>query len=1575
MVFLFLYKKTGMEVSEYLQTSVPAEREERIMCEKKIIAEYEIPESGVDPKQVLLLCRPYMDRLCEQPPEEGWINYTFHWLLADFFPENYKVEKIPGAQQAVEYYTEILTRLFLREEEEQPFDLCRHFALLKKEEEQYCSIPGEYKRFLECFDRKRVYTFMRLSQICTPYNTLGHIAGVHHVSMYMARQLAQKGVPVDLGLMSGAALMHDIGKYGCRPEEGRRVPYLHYYYTYQYCRRNHLEAIGDIASNHSVWDLELENLSAESLLLIYADFRVKSIYDENRKEQIHFWSLDESYEVILSKLDNVDGAKKKRYARVYAKLKDFEDYMISLGCSVDLVSGSGEPEAENYASLMSPEEIIRRFKKLAIRSNLAIMSTTLREEQFISLLENIRSERDWRHVRAYLTAIEEYSAYLPQNQKSVILEFLFDMLSHKDGDIRRQAARIAGILIAGYEINFTKEIPMGYKAPKVGGSLEEVFQSFLERLLYPEVHEAQRERRFAGFAMKTVLHSLLKRVDKEKQELILDAYISRCHRNYDCLTLFFLMDCSAEISYSQCSEKQVDVLSEFAISLISGEGGEESQVAALRFIFMWMRQGWKPDRNISDLLSESIPDIKQKPYSVQFLAARIREFYHIPSEKGMIYYDMTNLYMENQRFEVPWIYKYINMEILKKRQGIEDSPEQLYQYASHLLHMLQFSGQIVNRLQAGDNLVAIVPYLSETQCHEIVLELIRALEIEEYAVSKYIPPCLGEMFALLRQGEREYVLLQLHRLCSGTHNRTVIAALETAGKILHKCSEMISPKERARAEGILCIGMADYRDEIAQEAFYITGYELFGDDNLTFEEKQRYFSGLARKILTLLNWEKLGLYVYFNGAALNRIYRFINDYIAAKGTHPFAEKDLPTAFFPGTFDPFSLGHKQIVEKIREMGFRVYLAVDEFSWSKKPQPFEIRRKILSMSTADMKEVYLFPEEIPVNIANPQDMRKLSEVFAGKAVHMVVGSDVVKHASAYRNAPEAGSVHQFPHIIFSRNAGDQAKEEELNAEKTLCRERISGEKRYMKLPPLLEQVSSTRIRENINAGRDILGLVDDGVQNYIYHMGLYSMEPVYKKTARFTPVDTVMEELPDGSWRMNLSNGETVFSRAEFHDADASDLMKECESIEQAELLRSLISGRTAVIKKIQGEVSELDDGRLTVLNEVLEYFQEKSYSFALCIDMGENEQVLKLHGFLPVQGIENMYLLDLRYPLVVFYDTPSSLKEPLAESETVRLALRNSHIRLLEALTKLYPGRLILCFASGMMNYRLIRLITDENQVSVIQNPAGQNGEKMCVPFGKILKGVKIPNTVTKGLDTEKVYKKDLSSFTISSFPGYASLSVQIRTVRSFGRPVLLVDDLYHSGYRMKEISAHLKKEGVENAELIVGVISGRGQDLARVSGQKVKAVYKVPNMSSWLIESDLYPFLGGDGVQSNGNNFSRMMAIPSINTILPYEIPTFLKNASMGDLYELSAVCMENARDIYKALEKEYRRLYGRQLTLDRIGEVAAEPRYPDGIGWNRERLQQSPSQILEEELNKLRRLSFLAEKRNGQEVNAERVW
>ena len=158
--------------------------------------------------------------------------------------------------------------------------------------------------------REYVYEMMRLGLEATPYRTLEHIAGVHHVAVTAGRALKKSGVAVDLALVSGAAAGHDIGKFGCRP--GERVPYLHYYYTDLWFRRRRITDIGHVAANHSVWDLEPDYLSVESLLLIYADFRVKQTRGEHGEEITHISTLAEAFDVILSKLDGVDEAKRLR---------------------------------------------------------------------------------------------------------------------------------------------------------------------------------------------------------------------------------------------------------------------------------------------------------------------------------------------------------------------------------------------------------------------------------------------------------------------------------------------------------------------------------------------------------------------------------------------------------------------------------------------------------------------------------------------------------------------------------------------------------------------------------------------------------------------------------------------------------------------------------------------------------------------------------------------------------------------------------------------------------------------------------------------------------------------------------------------------------------------------------------------------------------------------------------------------------------------------------------------------------------------------------------------------------------
>lgn len=83
-----------------------------------------------------------------------------------------------------------------------------------------------------------------------------------------------------------------------------------------------------------------------------------------------------------------------------------------------------------------------------------------------------------------------------------------------------------------------------------------------------------------------------------------------------------------------------------------------------------------------------------------------------------------------------------------------------------------------------------------------------------------------------------------------------------------------------------------------------------------------------------------------------------------------------------------------------------------------------------------------------------------------------------------------------------------------------------------------------------------------------------------------------------------------------------------------------------------------------------------------------------------------------------------------------------------------------------------------------------------MPFGKILRGKVVPNTVTKALHTDKVYEPELDSYAIEAFPYYSPLESQIKTIRSFDRPVILVDDLVHKADRLQALAPSLKKAGI-----------------------------------------------------------------------------------------------------------------------------------------------------------------------------------
>ena len=271
-------------------------------------------------------------------------------------------------------------------------------------------------------------------------------------------------------------------------------------------------------------------------------------------------------------------------------------------------------------------------------------------------------------------------------------------------------------------------------------------------------------------------------------------------------------------------------------------------------------------------------------------------------------------------------------------------------------------------------------------------------------------------------------------------------------------------------------------------------------------------------------------------------------------------------------------------------------------------------------------------------------------------------------------------------------------------------------------------------------------------------------------------------------------------------------------ELADYVRKHTAGRVQLLTGLytaRGSSGSYDVGQL-LMTEALSRSLGADCSYAVWHATASEEtlDLLERQGFVPAElpSAKPLLLVDMRSPSVLLQNIPTTLKEPFSSDRTVLAAVRAAHCRMQRALTGLYPGSLILSLNAEVIYHRLVRKIVDLNGVPAEPTVPRVLGPKMCVPFGKILRGNAIPNTVTKTIHTDKVFARDLTSFDIENFPGYAPLESQIRTIHSFRRPVILVDDLLHSGNRIRALDPLFRQEGVVIDRVLVGLLSGRGRD-------------------------------------------------------------------------------------------------------------------------------------------------------------------
>ena len=1520
---------------------------------------------------VLALCRPELEVLCPGEPSEGWLAYAYDYARRLLYPE--KIGAEPFAPGAV-FLLSVLQVLFAAEAELLLHDPAWTFDFLTDDELAGSPSAPSYQRFLRLWRREYVYELMRLGLEVTPYRTLEHIAGVHHLAVTAARALRKSGVAVDVALVSGAAAGHDLGKFGCRP--GERVPYLHYFYTDQWFRRRRMTDIGHVAANHSVWDLEPDYLSVEALLLIYADFRVKQLHDAQGREITRISTLAQAFQVILDKLDDVDGEKQKRYTRVYARLEDFEQFMISRGVDVTMSGGDTPPLPEKHTALMTDDEALRALTLRCVGHNMELMHRLTDQRSFARLLEEARGETDWRRLRAYLAVMESYSLYLHIPQKVQTLTFLYELLMHREGDIRRQAAALLGEIIAGFHAGYAKERPADIRPDPRAITDVDQWRLYLDKILYPDHKLMPQHRRWIGYTLKFAVGSLLSHCPGREERFLTPVFAYyRRPEDLDDYTAFQLLDTAAALPDTAYTASRARQMTDFAAAL-SLRKDLTIRMAAVLLLDRLARLYPEDGRALEAVTAVPDGDSGTLRYLKQDVLSQGAPLL-LPEDV------VSEIFLDNLKTATPWITKQGNLRLLTDFARSGKSPA--LHIATHLSNLIKVSDRVTVRHSAGNALLALAPRLTADQRNEVAVELCRGLELGQQEFTKYIPDYLGRFALWLPPAELDEVLDDLRVNLSSSDSRVTASVLDTVGVIYEAYDAYRSRfpetddayrRRRERLLGLLMRGLSGIDGATRQEALFVLGRRVFGSGELGRHEKRRAFMLTQRKLLSAQDeFPGEGLTFYYRAAMLGKLYRFITEErLFHKGFDFGAPR--PVAFFPGTFDPFTLSHKGIVRAIRDQGFEVLLAIDEFSWSKKTQPYRLRRRIAAMAVADVFHVSIFPEDFPVNIANPENLHELRAAFPGRSVSIVVGSDVVLHASSYKKSVTPDSIHTFDHVVFRRTEPD-AEPADYSC--------ITGKVLELTLPPQLEEISSTRIREAVDANRDISNLIDPTVQEFIYRRGLYLREPQDKPVLRtedlsFLPASpetaekflrtmlsvptaaalrTQIESRGDDVMVCRDTDG-TILGAASYACLDSARLFARLGDPALSGLVRQNAGGRTLLISGLfvpRGE--RQSDLCQLLITEVLTLALSREFTYALYLPLegavsGYGRQLLTLQGFVPAGDSTDALAVDMRCPIVLSRNVDTAVKAPFSSSPRVLAAIAAAHRRLQAALTKLQPGSLVLSLSAGVIYHRLLQRITGRNGVPAEPTTPRVLGPDICVPYGKILRGVAVPNTVTKTLRTDKVYEPDLSAYSIEAYPDYSPLPDQVRTIHAFARPVILVDDMLHDGKRIRRLAPLLAETNTPVDQVLVGYLTGMGRDLMEQLGYDVDAIYYLPNLRLRFVESTLYPFIGGDTVRRSEALPGGLQ--PAVNRILPYAAPEY---TGMDDetAWELSLCCLENARDILLALETEFRSLYARNLTLSRLGEAVILPLCPDKGGCMTYDLSRAASTYLEGDIELLKRM------------------
>ena len=587
---------------------------------------------------VVTALRPLLARLAPEP-EAGWLPALYAWLDNGLFPD--PAYQAPPEAPVLAALAELLDGVLACEDA--PFDMLTDLAAHGPEDGS--RVADELPAFHAALHASHFVTMLRIGRELLPFDAASHTIGVHNIATLTAQCAKEAGLPVDVPLVSAAALCHDIGKFGCRGADAKRIPYLHYYYTWQWLSGHGMEHIAHISANHSTWDLEFENLPVESLLLIYADFRVRGTREGGR-ETVRIYSLAEAYAMILSKLADVTPEKERRYRTVYTKLRDFEAYLHSRGAATE--PGPAPQRETRDPALLTQQEALDALRALTFDHAIRLMHTVSTDASFDQLLEQARGEKNTLRIRTYLELFQEYHTYMSGGNKRKLLAFLYELLLYPEGDVRRLAGQLMGSVLANSGPKYRKELPSAAPqdaaAPAMLSVLEEslgLWEQTVAQCLHPDHKISPKHAQRISNSLKAIAETLL--AETEDAARLAQPLLSRLPDATD-EDSFVLLD-----ALYHTPPHAVSTLAPAADRLRALLCGPDQsrRIAALRCLRRFRAAA--PE----DLLQEAAVPLADDLPAVRALRGRLTGKTPAPLSES----EASLLYLSNLKTAVPWVVK------------------------------------------------------------------------------------------------------------------------------------------------------------------------------------------------------------------------------------------------------------------------------------------------------------------------------------------------------------------------------------------------------------------------------------------------------------------------------------------------------------------------------------------------------------------------------------------------------------------------------------------------------------------------------------------------------------------------------------------------------------------------------------------------------------------------------------------------------------------------------------------------------------------------------------------------------